>query len=159
MESIKNRLVVASELGWTEEQRYASVKGISLEDVYARLLVPISFEDDDDVFDHMLMLLQIRAALDRDSGLACNIYLMSNGKTRTRAVKADGSIENLFQGANPGTNYPGDRAIHAPSSFSIQVHHLDLHDKKQAPIVRDIRVVAVWIPEEYRRDGVFQPQR
>jgi hypothetical protein len=149
--------VIPRDTGWTVDQRHAVARALPLEDVYAKLLVPISFEDDDDIFDHMLMLLQIRAALDDDPALTCDLYLMSNGTTRKRAVNSNGAIENIFQGANPGTGYPGDREMHA-ESFAVQVHHLDLHQKDSRQVAKDIRVVAVWVPEEFRRDGVYQPR-
>lgn len=143
--------------GWTEAQRHAVARGLPLEDVYARLLVPLSFEEEDDVFDHMLMLLQIRAALDETPDLTCDLYLMSHGADRERAVTSTGAIENLFQGANPGTGYPGDRDMRAETAFTVQVHHLNLHRKDMTPVAANERVVAVRVPEEFRRDGVFQP--
>lgn len=146
--------------GWTGAQRHLVAQGMSLEDVYARLLVPLSFEEEDDVFDHTLMLLQIRAALDGGDPagppLNCDLYLMSRGDRRGRAVLANGSIENVFQGANPGTGYPGDREIHAGERFTVQVHHVDLHRKDGSEVAADTRVIAVHIPETFRRDGVFQ---
>lgn len=147
--------------GWTGAQRHKVAAGLMLEDVYAGLLVPLSFEEEDDVFDHTLMLLQIRAALDaadpRDPPLLCDLYLMSMGERRSRAVLASGAIENVFQGANPRTNYPGDREIQAGERFTVQVHHVDLHSKDGTSVASDARVVAVRVPEDFRRDGVFQP--
>ena len=126
-----------------------------------RLLVPLSFEDDDDVFDHTLMLLQIRAALDEhepgDPPMLCDLYLMSRGERRGRAVLANGTIENIFQGANPGTHYPGDREIHSGDRFTVQVHHVDLHRRDNSEVATDTRVGTVRVPESFRRDGVYQP--
>lgn len=150
----------AEEAGWTGAQRHLVATGLALEDVYARLLVPLSFEDEDDVFDHMLMLLQMRAALDNlhpdDPPLTCDLYLMSQGERRGRAVLANGAIENVFQGANPGTAYPGDREIHAGERFTVQVHHVDLHRKDGVSVASDTRVIAVRVPATFRRDGVYQ---
>lgn len=142
---------------WTDAQRHCLAQGLSLEDVYTRLLVPLSFEEEDDVFDHMLMLLQIRAALDENPDLTCELYLMSQGAGRERAITSSGSIENLFQGANPGTGYPGDRDMRADTAFTVQVHHLNFHKKDGTEVSSNERVVAVRVPEEFRRDGVFQP--
>lgn len=147
--------------GWTGAQRHLIAQGLSLEDVYTRLLVPLFFEEEEDVFDHTLMLLQARAALDAADPalppLGCDLYLMSCGERRDRAVLANGSIENIFQGANPGTGYPGDREVHAGERFTVQVHHVDLHRKGGPKIATDTRVIAVRVPETFRRDGVFQP--
>lgn len=76
---------------------------------------------------------------------------------RERAVTGGGAIENLFQGANPGTGYPGDRDMRSPTAFTIQVHHLNLHRKDNTQFAADVRVIAVRVPEDFRRDGVYQP--
>jgi hypothetical protein len=159
VESLGNQLqdLVGAD-SWTDSQRHMVARGLPLEDVYARLLVPLSFEDEDDVFDHMLMLLQIRAALDETPDLTCDLYLMSHGTVRERAITSNGAIENLFQGANPGTGYPGDRDMRADNAFTVQVHHIDLHRKDMTPVAANERVVAVRVPEDFRRDGVFQPE-
>lgn len=147
--------------GWTGAQRHSVAGPLLLEDVYARLLVPLSFEEDDDVFDHTLMLLQIRAALDAanadDPPLTCDVYLMSQGDRRSRAILSNGAIENVFQGANPGTRYPGDREIHSAERFTVQIHHVDLHTKAGVEVASNTRVVSVRVPEAFRRDGVYQP--
>lgn len=153
----------AQKNGWTGNQQHLVANMLPLEDVYENLLVPLSFEEDEDVFDFTLMLLQIRAALDAlepgDPPLFCDLYLMSRGRRRGRAVLASQAIENIFQGPNPGTGYPGDNKIRSTSRFTIQVHHLDLHEKEsKADCGSDVRVIAVCVPEQYRRDGVFQPQ-
>ncbi|MHB2210629.1 Z1 domain-containing protein [Methylobacterium sp. CM6257] len=153
----------AQQNGWTGAQQHLVASELPLEDVYENLLVPLSFEDDEDVFDFTLMLLQIRAALDAlkpgDPPLLCDLYLMSRGRRRGRAVLGSGAIENIFQGPNPGTGYPGDNKIRSSGRFTIQVHHLDLHEKEsKKDCGSDVRVVAVYVPEQYRRDGVFQPR-
>jgi hypothetical protein len=130
---------------------------LSLEELYEGLLEPLEFEEDEDLLDHMLMMLQIRTALDEFPELECDLYLMSGGRTRERAISAAGSIDQLFQGANPGTGYPGDREIRDPERFTVQVHHLDLHHRDRNPAQSNVRVVAVHVPEPFRKDGAFQP--
>ncbi|WP_421729439.1 Z1 domain-containing protein [Brevundimonas sp.] len=148
----------AIEHGWTGVQRHKVAKALSLDEIYEELLVPLRLDDEDDVFDYTLMLLQIRAALDaRESGqlpLLGDVYVMSGGDRRERAIRADGAIENTFQGANPKSTYPGDRELKTKQRFTIQVHRLKLKTQGQPAV----DVVAVNVPDRYRRDGVFQPE-
>lgn len=158
---IADQIVVdpdALEHNWTGPQRHMLAAGLPLATVYADLLVPLSFEDDDDVFDHTLMLLQLRAALDDHDDskppLLVDLYKMSSGASRERAVKKNGAIENIFQGANPASAYPGDRELRRSDRFTVQIH--TVQPKSPAGAI-EVQIVAVNVPLKYRRDGVYQP--
>ena len=136
---------------WTDTQKHLMVSGLSLEEVYRSLLVPLTMADDEDAFDQILVTMQVRAILDEDPDALCDVYLMSGGAERERLVTSKGAVQNAFQGANPSTGYPGDRAIKTPDRVSIQIHRLKLH-RDGHTIAEDVRLVATNIPEDLRED-------
>ena len=140
---------------WTEIQQHKVVQNLSLADVYERLLVPLQVEDEEDIVDHLMVMMQIRAALDEDVEAKCDLYLMSGGRIRERATKVGDEIENLFQGANPGSGYPGDRAIRSPNRVTIQVHHVNV-TRNNAIVAKDVRAVAISVPDSMRNDVAFE---
>ena len=146
---------------WTEQQVPLVAAGLRLADVYERLLVPLVVEDEEDVLDYLTMMMQLREALDDDAEALCDVYLMSQGEVRDRAVTDQGLLENPFQGANPGTGYPGDREVRSEERVSVQVHHVDLRTKDRPPNPvpggSDLRVVAVAVPRALRKDTMYQP--
>jgi hypothetical protein len=140
---------------WTDVQRHLMIDGLSLERVYEDLLVPLSMADEDDVFDQILVTMQVRSILDDDPKRVCDVYLMSGGAERERAVTEKGAIQNPFQGANPSTGYPGDRSIKTDDRVSIQIHKLKLHRGTQV-VGQDVRLVATHVPENLREDIAMQ---
>ena len=92
--------------GWTGAQRHGLARNLSLEDVYARLLVPLSFEEEEDLFDHMLMLLQIRAALDETPDLTCDVYVMSSRYHARTGRHRRWRDRKPFPGRQPGHGLP-----------------------------------------------------
>lgn len=147
--------VMPGSSGWTANQRHLKANGLPLADVYERLLVPLAVEDEDDALDHLNAMMQIRDELDRHPYALCDLYLMGGGDRRERATRSTGEVENPFQGANPSTGYPGDRRIRSNERITLQVHHLDL-TKADAPLVSDVRLVAISAPEAMRRDLLLQ---
>jgi hypothetical protein len=111
--------------------------------------------DDDDALDQILVTMQVRSILDDDPAALCDIYLMSGGEERLRAVTDSGAVQNPFQGANPSTGYPGDRLIKTDDRVSIQIHKLKLH-RGQVSVAEDVRLIATHIPEPLREDIATQ---
>ncbi|WP_261295199.1 Z1 domain-containing protein [Sphingomonas hylomeconis] len=141
--------------GWTDIQKHKKVSGLSLERAYEDLLVPLTATDDSDALDQLLVAMQVRSILDDNPKALCDIFLMSGGAERERAVNDRGSVQNAFQGANAPTNYPGDRAIRTADRVSIQIHKLKLHHGTQI-VAQDVRLIATHIPEALREDIAMQ---
>ncbi len=141
--------------GWTDVQKHQIVSGLSLERAYEELLVPLAMTDDDDVLNQLLVTMQVRSILDDNPGTPCDIILMSGGAERERAINDKGAVQNAFQGANPSTNYPGDRAILTADRVSIQLHTLKLHHGEKT-VAENVRLVATHIPEALREDIAMQ---
>ncbi|HMO75465.1 MAG TPA: Z1 domain-containing protein [Sphingopyxis sp.] len=140
---------------WTDIQRHGAISGFSLERVYEDLLVPIEMADDDDALDHVMVTMQIRSILDDDPHALCDLFLMSQGRQRSRALTDKGAVQNPFQGANPSTGYPGDRAIKTADRVSLQFHRLQL-ERGDDVVEQDVRLVATHIPEKMREDIAVQ---
>lgn len=140
---------------WTGVQKHMMIDGLPLERAYEELLVPLTMADDDDVLDQLLVTMQVRSILDDNPQALCDIFLMSGGAERERAVTDKGAVQNAFQGANPSTGYPGDRAIRTEGRVSIQIHKLRLHRGAQ-PVAGDVRLIATHIPEPLREDIAMQ---
>lgn len=142
--------------GWTATQRHRVVRDLPLSRAYRDLLVPLTMADEDDILDQLLVTMQIRSILDEDPNALCDVFLMSGGAARERAVTDKGAVENPFQGANASTNYPGDRLIKSDDRVSIQIHNLTLQRAGQI-VAQNIRLVATNIPTALREDIAMQP--
>lgn len=140
---------------WVDYQKHDVVSGLPLEKIYEDLLVPLSMTEEDDALDQLLVTMQVRSILDDDPDALCDVYLMSGGKKRERAVTDKGGVQNPFQGANPATGYPGDRFIKNDNRVSIQLHNLKLH-RDGTEIAKGVRLVATYIPEALREDIASQ---
>ena len=147
--------VMPGSIGWTANQRHLKAGPIRLDVVYESLLVPLLVEDDDDALDHLNAMMQIREELDSNPDADCDVYLMGAVERRDRATRLSGEVENPFQGANPNTGYPGDRRIRSEDRVTVQIHRLDL-TQGGAPLARDVRLVAISVPEAMRRDLLLQ---
>ena len=113
--------------------------------------------------------------------IKCKVILMSskkeNGKIkqeiRKRRLNRNDEIQQLFQGKQPtksnneyqiGEIYPGDREIKDPNKICVQIHRLhlrngneDIFDEDGNVLYTDVPTIAVWIPEEYGKDIIRQP--
>jgi hypothetical protein len=82
---------------------------------------------------------------------------MSPGEERERSVDDDDQIPNLFQGANPATSYPGDRAIRGVSGLTVQIHTVTI--KRQGMrLMSNVPTVAIWVPREMSRQWLVQEE-
>lgn len=114
----------------TEDQTHKRAR-TTLRDAYERLLVPLKWGHLQDTanFTGVLLGLEHRLSEDEDAGrppTTCEIYLMSSGKPRKRKLVSD-RVQNIYQGANDKTKYPGDREIKASDGevVTIQIHLLN----------------------------------
>ena len=148
----------------TAPQRHRVATGIPLAAVLERLLVPMRITGTTDSQRYTGLLLQLSKALEDDPGEVCAVYQMSPGAQRERGIDDNGEVTNLFQGEAPvhprerrGEVYPGDRAIREDDNVTIQIHTLDLTRDDQV-VVRDVPVVAVWVPSRLAQSWIVQDE-
>ena len=148
----------------TDVQRHEVCRGVPLRTAMEQLLVELRITGTTDSQRNTGLLLQLSKALEDDPGEVCTIYRMSPATGRSRGVKEEGRIINLFQGAAPvsprerrGKIYPGDLAIRDADNVTIQIHTLELtREKGRQVVVGDVPVVAVWVPERLARAWIAQ---
>jgi hypothetical protein len=114
------------------------------------------------------MLLQLSKALEDNPDEVCTVFRMSPAARRRRGIDENGEVTNLFQGAAPvqprerrGEIYPGDQAIREDGEVTIQIHTLDLSREEggaQREVMRDVPVIAVWVPARLARGWLDQEQ-
>ncbi|MGH9338698.1 MAG: Z1 domain-containing protein [Acidobacteriota bacterium] len=130
----------------TDTQIHGSAEA-DLRDLLERLLTSYVMTGSDGTwFTALRMLLEIA---DERQAETCRVILMGplSDKRRKRAVE-DRKIVNLFQGANPGTRYPGDAEIRDVDLVCLQVHRLDLQEEGETPTNGiDVPVLAFWVPQ------------
>jgi hypothetical protein len=136
-------------------QRHHVSDSVPLQQAYEELLIQFRMTRPRDSQRYTGVLLQVREYLDRNPGTTCAVYRMSPDypQARQRKVNDADEIRQLFQGAYPvdppearGTVYPGDREIRAANGITIQIHRLDVI--RDGGTVRDVPVLAVWLPSD-----------
>jgi hypothetical protein len=137
----------------TPEQRHLKAL-LPLDQVMSTLLEPLRHAHPEDSLRMFQALWEMSRALDEeDASLDCAVYIMSGGEPRERTV-AEGGIEQLFQGSNARTGYPGDRKIADDSLFTVQLHQVV---RKGDGAAAATPVVAIRTPARMQRDVVYQP--
>ena len=166
-----DQLVFVDDVGHdnrTEAQRHLVCPELLLRDLLEQLLIRIRIPGSIDSHRNTGMLLQLSCALENNLDELCAVYQMSSGNSRERGVNEDGTITNLFQGAAPvypierrGEIYPGDHELHDHETVTVQIHKLDLTRGKgttKRVIMKNVPVMAVWLPERLARGWVVQDQ-
>ena len=148
----------------TPIQHHKIARGVPLRYLIEQLLLYIRFTSPDDSNRNTGLLLQLSHALENEADEHCTVYRMSPNETRHRSVYPDGKISYLFQGESlpspPGERgqvYPGDKALFAPDTVTVQIHTLDLTEEQQV-IKSSVPVIAVWVPEKLVLPWVSQDQ-
>ena len=152
----------------TDVQRHEVCRGVPLREAIERLLVPFRITGTTDSQRHTGMLLQLSKALEDNPDEVCTVVRMSPAARRRRGIDENGEVTNLFQGAAPvqprerrGEVYPGDQAIREDGEVTIQIHTLDLSREEggaQREVMRDVPVIAVWVPARLARGWLDQEQ-
>ncbi len=136
----------------TTEQKHAFCH-VSLEDLYRKLLVELTFGEPLDSQKFTGVLLQLERKLRSSKNAEASIILMSpDGKRRSREIDADLKIKKLFQGKNFDRRtgeviYPGAESVREDDIVSLQVYRLDLTSSNK--VIRDVPTFALWMPEGY----------
>jgi len=168
LQEFLDSLVMAGDVGHadrTESQKHQVAEGVSLDELYRRVLTRLKITDQDDSLKFTAMLLQVKAWLEEHSDATCAVYRIAPGEARRRTRNKVDAIENLFQGANPdrtGSIYPGDRKIHHPTDLTLQVHVVrldpspDAQEDEEKLVVVGAYVPAIHIPDAMGKDWLVQ---
>jgi hypothetical protein len=146
-----------------ETQRHQVAVNVPLQRAYEDLLTQLRITRLRDSQRFTGVLLQVRSYLDRVPTASCSIYRMSPSYERERTLNSEDEIRQLFQGAYPvdplerrGTIYPGDREIRALDGITIQLHKVTITSGSGS--IRDVPVVAMWLPDESARPWFVQDE-
>jgi hypothetical protein len=92
--------------------------------------------------NHLLSLLGI--LIENDESQKIHVVHMSKGLARSRSADDENKLKSLLQGANPKTNYPGDRSIKSNEYITIQIHNIDVKNKNKS-----FRTIAIHFPDNF----------
>jgi hypothetical protein len=142
-------------------QRHRVQRGLSLAQIVSDLIVPFRVTGAGDSRNLVGLMLQISRALENNGDEHCTVYQVSPEFARSRAIDANGKINELFQGAtrlaSGGYSYPGDTAFRDDETVTVQLHRLNLR-RNDEPVADDVPVIAIWIPRRLELDWVSQHQ-
>jgi hypothetical protein len=134
---------------------------LSLAQIVSDLIVPFRVTGAGDSRNLVGLMLQISRALENNGDEHCTVYQVSPEFARSRAIDANGKINELFQGAtrlaSGGYSYPGDTAFRDDETVTVQLHRLNLR-RNDEPVADDVPVIAIWIPRRLELDWVSQHQ-
>jgi hypothetical protein len=143
-------------------QRHRVCRDLSLAQVIENLIVPFRVTGAGDTSHLIGVMLQLSKALEDNGDERCTVYQVSPDFPRSRAIDANGKINELFQGAtrlaSGGYSYPGDSAFRDDDTVTVQIHALKLR-RNDADVVENVPVIAIWIPRRLEVDWVAQHQR
>lgn len=143
----------------TEAQRHKVAIGVPLGRAL-EFLQDLQMPAPADSLEHTALLLQLDKWLKDHEDSTCSIYLMRpSGGDRIRSRNEDDDLPNFHQGPNPGTGYPGDRAIRHPTDVTIQLHTFDLlahRDAEDQTTYPGVRIASTFVPLTVGRDWLVQ---
>lgn len=150
----------------TDTQRHEVCEDVPLETVLSDLLVQYKLVDSTDSQRSTGLILQLREALDRNSGELCTVFRMSPRaqSERRRGVSPEGRIGQLFQGAYPvdqgrrGSIYPGDRETKSRDRVTVQIHLVTLTSQgdENTILASRVPIIAVWVPRRLEEGWIVQ---
>ncbi|MXO61390.1 Z1 domain-containing protein [Qipengyuania oceanensis] len=142
-------------------QRHRVCRGLSLAHVVSDLIVPFRVTGAADSRNLVGLLLQLSKALEDNGDEQCTVYHVSPEFPRSRAIDANGKMNELFQGATRlvggGYSYPGDAAFRDGDTVTVQLHSLRLR-RNNAVVAEDVPVIAIWVPRRLALAWVSQHQ-
>ena len=126
----------------------------SLEDLYRKLLIDFDVRKSD-VPNWYAQLVMIDGILAADpKAKACVIRMRADATREKRERSLSKGEVQLFQGAGSTKKTTGDKSLFDQSLVTIQLHWLDVTDGP-----RDVRAIAVHVPDALREDVGVQPKR
>jgi hypothetical protein len=131
-------------------------------------LLQYRVEDPTDTENFLGLLLQLGEVLKRNPNERAAIYRMRPDYESSRTVNGQGKITSIGAlqqgptrrgGKGGGYTYPGDREFKQDDNVSLQIHMIDLTEKKNGPVlVRNVPAIAIWIPKRMDVDWAVQDQ-
>ena len=134
-------------------------------------LLKFTLESDSQTYSSIraLIMRHINNANDE----ASQVYVINSRKESGQIIqtirdrrldKSNKEIQQLFQGSNAKTNYPGDRFIRNSNQVSIQIHRLHIKDSNGADVLddngniiyQDVPTLAIWLPQRIGKDLIRQ---
>lgn len=147
-----------------ETHKHDVCRGVKLEQVIKKLLLPYRLPAAQDSLEMVGILLQLSHALKSFPDELCVVYHMRPNYISSRTVKDNGRISELFQGAAPvypewlqGSIYKGDRNFHEQKDVTVQIHFINLAKGKNI-VEEKVPVIAVWIPKRMELHWIAQEQ-
>ncbi len=135
----------------TEDQRHLFCK-IDLKEVI-ELLEKLKYTRLSDS-EHILNISTIFDVY-KDKKEKCLIYQMRKGKERKRKLVGEGEVQNIFQGRNLPTGYPGDKEIKEEDMLTVQIHNLRITKPDEKTLeVDNTYALGIWVPEKFTTDFV-----
>lgn len=148
-------------VGREAAQRHRVQRGLMLAQAVNDLIVPFRVTGAGDTRNFVGLMLQISHALEKNGSELCTVYQISPEFTRSRAVDANGKINELFQGPtrlNTGEySYPGDSAFRDDDTVTVQLHRLNIR-RNEENVTENVPVVAIWVPGRLELDWIAQHQ-
>lgn len=95
--------------------------------------------------NHFLSLLGI--LIENDESQEIYLVNMSKGLPRSRSTNGQNKLKSVLQGANPKTNYPGDRAIISEELITVQLHNIEIKNENKT-----FRTIAIHFPNNYAQN-------
>lgn len=156
----------------TEDQRNL-VANVSMKICLSDLLNQLKFtlESDSQTYSSIRSLMS--GYLINHPNEQCAVYVMTSKitdgevdqKVRNRRLgKNNTEVQQLFQGRNDKTKYPGGRAIRKENMVSIQIYRLhitdsngnDIKDSHGNTLFQDVPTIAIWMPRSIGKDLIGQ---
>ena len=140
-----------------EHQQHRVARDVPLNTVYDELLTRLEVDiRDSENWTSALILIHRYAA--ENENQVCTVYQMRPSVVTRRLVR-DGSIAELFQGANPGRPgvYRGDRELR-DAPVTVQLHTVTLRTEDQQVVAEDVKFAAIWMAAAVRQDLIVQQQ-
>jgi hypothetical protein len=142
-------------------QRHRVQRGLSLAQIVNDLIVPFRVTGAGDSRNLVGLMLQVSRALENNGDERCTVFQVSPEFPRSRAIDANGKINELFQGPtrlNTGEySYPGDSAFRDDDTVTVQLHRLNIR-RADETVAEDVPVMAIWIPRRLELDWISQHQ-
>jgi hypothetical protein len=142
-------------------QRHRVRRGLSLAQMVNDLIVPFRVTGAGDSRNLVGLMLQVSRALENNGDEHCTVFQVSPEFPRSRAIDANGKINELFQGATRlatgGYSYPGDSAFRDDDTVTIQLHRLNIRRNDEI-VAEDVPVIAIWIPRRLELNWISQHQ-
>lgn len=148
-------------VGREPAQRHRVQRGLSLAQIVNDLIVPFRVTGAGDSRNLVGLMLQISRALENNGDERCTVFQVSPEFPRSRAIDANGKINELFQGPTRLTSgeysYPGDAAFRDDDTVTIQLHRLNIR-RNDHTVAEGVPVMAIWIPRRLELDWISQHQ-